>query len=316
MKTSTTALPMGVIFLAAVSIAVAQSTEAGKGQVHREFSFGTTNLEDVMHFSTGPGQDIQIAIKDIKGAPYGAETRSETIQTLADGNRIIRRNTARIYRDSEGRTRQEYSFRPDGTSATADLISINDPVAGVAYTLHPTTKTAEKITMSGDPFIFNRVTAGPGDKKTTENRVFMYRTTGSPPEPGLPSLVAETGRSMTIRVPSPQDENQPAVTTESLGTRIMLGVEVEGKRTTSTLPAGAIGNEQPLVTVTETWYSPELQTTIYSKRQDPMAGTTVFEVTKLDRGEPDPSLFQVPPDFSVDAAKYNIIRKIEKPPKE
>lgn len=62
----------------------------------------------------------------VKGAPYSAETISETTQTLADGNRIVRRSTGKIARDSDGRTRQE---RSDGS------VYINDPVAGKRWLL-------------------------------------------------------------------------------------------------------------------------------------------------------------------------------------
>ena len=73
----------------------------------------------------------------MKGAPYSAEAVNETIQTLADGNRIVQRTTAMQYRDTEGRERREE------TSAMG-AIFITDPVAGARYTLHPESRTAEK----------------------------------------------------------------------------------------------------------------------------------------------------------------------------
>src|SRR5580765_3838580 len=72
----------------------------------------------------------------VKGAPYSAEAVNETIQTLADGNRIVKRTSAMQYRDSEGRERREE------TSAMG-AIFITDPVAGTRYTLHPDSRTAE-----------------------------------------------------------------------------------------------------------------------------------------------------------------------------
>jgi len=45
--------------------------------------------------------------KLVKGAPYSAEAVTESVQTLADGNRIVRKNSSHIYRDGEGRTRRE-----------------------------------------------------------------------------------------------------------------------------------------------------------------------------------------------------------------
>src|SRR3954454_17705215 len=77
--------------------------------------------------------------KSVKGAPYSAEIVTETNQTLADGNRIARRTTGRVYRDSEGRIRREED-RQNGTVA----VSIVDGVAGVSYRLEPETRIAWK----------------------------------------------------------------------------------------------------------------------------------------------------------------------------
>ena len=86
--------------------------------------------------------------KVVKGAPYSAEAVTETIQTLGDGNRIINRNTSMLYRDSEGRTRREQSLKGLGIFGTGDqalqTIFINDPVAGVTYSLDSRSHTAHK----------------------------------------------------------------------------------------------------------------------------------------------------------------------------
>src|SRR5258706_3854650 len=59
----------------------------------------------------------------VKGAPYSADAVTEMNQTLPDGNVISHKNLARVYRDSEGRTRQE-SFRGDSVRS----VYISDPV--------------------------------------------------------------------------------------------------------------------------------------------------------------------------------------------
>src|SRR4051794_35144831 len=41
-----------------------------------------------------------------KNAPYSAEAVTESVQLLADGNRIVTKNTTHVFRDSEGRTRR------------------------------------------------------------------------------------------------------------------------------------------------------------------------------------------------------------------
>lgn len=86
--------------------------------------------------------------KIVKGAPYSAESVSETTQVLSDGNRITRKTTAQIYRDGEGRTRRDQTATPLGPFATAEespqTVFINDPVAGVNYVLNSRTRTAHK----------------------------------------------------------------------------------------------------------------------------------------------------------------------------
>jgi hypothetical protein len=86
---------------------------------------------------------------------------------------------------------------------------------------------------------------------------------------------------------------------ESLGSETMEGLAVQGTRTTTTIPAGRIGNEQPIVIVTETWYSAALDTVIRSRRTDPRSGETVSRMSNVVRAEPAASLFQLPVDFKV-----------------
>ena len=46
--------------------------------------------------------------KGVKNSPFTADAISESVQTLADGNRITRRSTSKLYRNGEGRFRQEF----------------------------------------------------------------------------------------------------------------------------------------------------------------------------------------------------------------
>ncbi|HEX2491433.1 MAG TPA: TonB family protein, partial [Blastocatellia bacterium] len=82
--------------------------------------------------------------------------------------------------------------------------------------------------------------------------------------------------------------------TERLAKQMVEGVECEGARAVATMPAGAIGNERPIETVNEIWYSPELQVMILSKRSDPRFGESTYRVTNIVRSEPESSLFQIP----------------------
>ncbi|HZT28370.1 MAG TPA: hypothetical protein VFA33_00700 [Bryobacteraceae bacterium] len=87
--------------------------------------------------------------------------------------------------------------------------------------------------------------------------------------------------------------------TENLGVQTINGLAATGTRITRTIPAGAIGNVQPISIVRETWVSQELQVPVMIKSSDPRFGTSVMQLTNISRAEPDPSLFQVPSAYTI-----------------
>jgi hypothetical protein len=87
--------------------------------------------------------------------------------------------------------------------------------------------------------------------------------------------------------------------TEALGKRVVEGVETEGTRTTTTIPAGEIGNTLPIYVVDESWYSRELQVPVMTRHHDPRSGDNVFRLTNINRTEPPRSLFEVPADYTI-----------------
>jgi len=93
------------------------------------------------------------------------------------------------------------------------------------------------------------------------------------------------------------------VTREDLGRQQLEGITATGTRTTTVIPAGAIGNEQPIRIVSEQWYSPELQILVLTKFSDPRSGETTFRLANVSRAEPDRGLFTVPPDYTVKESK-------------
>ncbi len=216
--------------------------------------------------------------KLVKGAPYSAQAVTEFTQTLADGNRIHHTNTASMARDSEGRSRREESILAIGPMAGsgdhAKSIFIHDPVAGTSYVLEAESKTARS---SQEPKSFS---VEPGKYKMMTQRHMR-------------------DKASTTVSPEGHIKMEVQIKTEDLGTQVMEGLAVQGKRVTKTIPAGQIGNERPLEMVTETWYSEELQTIVMSKSSDPRTGETMYKLTNVSRAEPDPALFQVPADYKV-----------------
>jgi hypothetical protein len=108
------------------------------------------------------------------------------------------------------------------------------------------------------------------------------------------------GRGERMRGGPPHADRQQNAKTESLGTKTVEGVTAEGTRTTVTIPAGQQGNELPMQTVTESWYSPDLQMAVLFKRSDPRTGETVTRYTNIVRTEPAHALFEVPADYKIE----------------
>lgn len=271
--------------------------------------------------------EMSIDGKLVKGAPYSAQAINESVQTLAGGNRIVRQNTSTVYRDSEGRTRRDQTITVVGgysaAGGPAQTTFINDPVAGVNFILDAKNRTARKIDVSGrialekkmvDEMRAKKAESGgaPAGQPKPEGGMRFEMRTGN--GPGAGPVVAGGGPGfMMMRTDSKNSKK------ESLGKQTIEGVEAEGTRITTTIPAGEIGNEQPIEMVFETWYSSDLQTVIMSKHSDPRSGENTYRLTNINRTEPPHSLFEVPSDYTVQEGgppaemRYKIEREVRRP---
>jgi hypothetical protein len=274
-----------LLVLAAASCAFAQE----KGNVIYQTT-GTAGIVASGGFDGGSGPVV--------GAPYSATTSNESIQTLADGNRLVQTSTGTTARDSQGRTRQETVLPTIGNLSAANaphLIFIHDPVAQTSYTLNLTEKTAQKMpTLPPLP----GGAAGVGGAMVT-----MRAVEGSqvplPPADAMPTTIAAAPAPGVFLAKHLTMSDQDQGNTEDLGSQSMEGVLVNGIRMTHTIPAGQIGNDLPITIVTEVWTSPDLKTVVYSKRSDPRMGEQTFRLTNIVRTEPSASLFTVPADFKI-----------------
>jgi len=208
--------------------------------------------------------------KVVTGAPYSAVAVMETKQTLADGNVIDRKVQSNVFRDSQGRTRRETTFTGIGPLAASGqprtAIMIHDPVASTAYVLHPDQKTAEQLPSP------RAGAKRPGKMQTDfEARIEKEIANGT-------------------------------LKKEDLGVQTINGISAQGTRYTRTIPAGQIGNANPVSVVSEQWYSPDLQVVVKSSRKDPRFGETTYTLTGIQRSEPAASLFALPSDYTVTAA--------------
>ena len=289
--------------------------------------------------STGPGMALfNGKIATVQGAPYSGTITNESVQTLADGTRIVQTSTGTTARDSQGRTRQDTPLPAIGNLSASEpphLVFIQDPVAQVAYTLNLTEKTAQKMPMPPPlPALSGSVNVATGGA----SGVVVARSAGAismsgpvvvggdsgvatsevpvPPPPGGDQVFIQMadGPGTAGATPPPMAfqktiiASDPAdVKTEDLGTQTMEGLLVTGTRTTRTIPSGQIGNDKPISIVTEVWTSPDLKTIVSSKRSDPRMGEQTFQLSNVARTEPDPLLFIVPADFKVIDGPQKII---------
>ena len=260
----------GAAVLAIASAASAQEIQPGFAQ-RRLMEVDKAQLEGKLKAA--------IEMRTTAGAPYSAEAITDFQQTLPDGNRIVRKSIVRIYRDSEGRVRRE-NVRTDGT--TVESITIVDPVAETSVILDAHGK-AERLRMVMPDG--GRPAPALEERKKAEQAMIRRKIESR----DLPS-------SSAPRIPrSALHEN---VSREDLGQRTIEGVSARGTRTTTTIPAGAIGNEQPIRIVSEEWFSPDLQVLVLTKHNDPRSGETTYTLSNIVRAEPDRSLFEIPADYT------------------
>jgi hypothetical protein len=245
--------------------------------------------------------------KTVKGAPYSGVEINETNQVLADGTRIHNESQTQVYRDSEGRARRE----------TPTDITIFDPVGNASYVLNPKTQTARKLPLG--MYVFN--TATPDGKMLTN---FTYRVNldgkGGDPEAEAKFLAETKAMGAELRAThmavggavgpgagggavgigiDKKMISRSAGTTEALGKRMIEGVNSDGSRVTSTLEAGTIGNDRPIQSVSERWFSQDLQTVMMTKHTDPRMGEESFRLVNVSRAEPAAYLFQIPAGYQL-----------------
>jgi len=131
--------------------------------------------------------------------------------------------------------------------------------------------------------------------------------------PAAPTPMEVTRPPAQVGTASPRAQSDgvhPDTSSEKLGGQMMEGVMVEGERLTTTYPVGAQGNDRPIVTTFEARRSKELNTDVIRKISDPRSGEETFKLTKIERTEPDPALFQIPPDYTIMDEKGSFVMTV------
>ncbi|MDR3726633.1 MAG: hypothetical protein P4K86_06285 [Terracidiphilus sp.] len=196
-------------------------------------------------------------------APFSFTLVTEWARPLGNGGTFTLTNERHIVRDSKGRIYQErWILVPKGGKIKfhMDVFQITDPDEHTWYNCITATKVCD---------------------------LYPYHLTT-------------------------QDKFQPAIGTsgplpngngfrqhEDLGLNSTEGMDTHGYRETTTINAGVMGNDKPMVAIREFWYSPHLAVNLISTVDDPQSGKQVFTVKDLSISEPEPNYFEVPAEYKI-----------------
>jgi hypothetical protein len=228
----------------------------------------------------------------VRNSPFSAEVITQYDRALDNGGHIHRETRGRIYRDSQGRMRTENEVPPQSGTEKLERVNINDPVQKIIVNLNPKAKTATI-------FHFGQG-VGP-------SALGIATVAGAPVNvaPSVQPALRSPERNTTSATngsskPVGKISTTPVETrTEALGSRNIEGVIATGTRTTRTIDAGSMGNDKPIISVTETWFSPELKMTVLTETDDGQSGHSIMKLVNITRTEPIAQLFQVPSDYTV-----------------
>lgn len=256
--------------------------------------------------------------KQIKGAPYSGDVIVSSRQTLADGNHIAHSETSHVFRDSEGRTRREQSGRmsvinPGNPiiSTQGAIVNIFDPVAGYSYSLDAEHKIAWRTPIVTSKELLDKVQVA-GAQRSSEPMTEEQKAKVAKAKAELAAAQAGAGGRSGGDTPAGAGGGDLARIKAEGGWTAMAsfsepplehatidGLAVQGHKSSETIPAGQIGNELPITITNEEWTSTDLKVLVLTKHSDPRTGDSTYHLTNVVRAEPDPSLFIVPPDYTV-----------------
>lgn len=305
MKMSVRFREAAVFMIAAMGLVGWTRAAAGQQEYGQEEKRAGEMASIQLDYLAGGPQDAQQKVtlelvaadaQVVKGKPYSADTTTETVQNLADGNRIMRRTVSKIYRDSDGRTRREQTFGnvdPEHPSPHEVKVFIDDPVNGTAFVLDPGSKTADDVKRK-HTFVYDKKAEDEGKQSFQKDQEeggpvhMMVKFRDEHAADGLAAVVRDEKRE---------------VVNEDLGPRNIEGVDCTGTRQTTTIPAGAIGNEKAISIVRETWFAPVISAVVESTTDDPRYGKTTYRLKNVQLNEPSRSLFEPPADFKISTRK-------------
>jgi hypothetical protein len=221
--------------------------------------------QPVMHMADGgaSGRMESIFVPPKAGAPFSLTLQTEWSRPMAGGGTFTLTNERRIVRDSKGRIYQERWIlvsKGGKIKSFMDIFQITDPEQHTWYNC----KTQEKVC---DLFKYSL---------TTDDKF----------QPAIgPTGALANGSGFRQ--------------SDDLGLSNTAGVDTHGYRETTTINAGVMGNDRPMIATREFWWSPQLALNLLSILDTPQTGRQVFTVKDLSTSEPDLNFFAVPEGYRV-----------------
>jgi hypothetical protein len=203
-----------------------------------------------------------INLRAVAGAPFSADVVTQSTQVQADGAPVIQETHGRMFRDSVGRTRSETELQSSVAGGARRFVTIVDPLQGTSIVLDVAAKSATVFHLPAAPAI-------------SVNKVSL-------------AAAAQAGRASVRQLTLPGSEN--------LGAMIVEGFAVTGTRRTGATEAARVPAQN---VVTESWFSKELKVDLLITRRGPLSTSRTTRLTNITPGETDPTLFQIPADYTV-----------------
>jgi hypothetical protein len=200
----------------------------------------------------------------VVGLPFSADMRVQTVRHLENGVELKVEMKGHVYRSAGGMMRYDgTTVSSDAAQAESTLVYLLDPVKHTAVMLNSKSMTA-----------------------TVQQ---------------IPAAATVTVRFLPLQEARIQNRmiKPENLVTSDLGKRTEGAMTLVGKRVTGTIPAGKVGNDQPLTVTGDVWVDAQLKVMVEEVEQDPLAGERRVELTNIHGEEPDAKVFEIPAGYTV-----------------
>jgi hypothetical protein len=231
--------------------------------------------------STGDSVLVGFSLVAVPGLPFSATIEAESRTTDSKRHTTVQHYHTKIARDARGRTREDTDLNPEGEPANPQWLqtSIYDTVAKAQIQLFPAAKVAMR----------------------TPDQAPAPKPLRTRPQPVILVEPQEFSGSFGFSA-----QPQIVVKREELASEVIDGMALRHGRESTTFPAGFAGNKDARTTVTDYWYSQELQTFVLVKMVGPGNSEHVLRLRNLQRQDSPKALFEIPKGYALSKPQRHV----------